>query len=615
MKYVLFLFAATLALAQGNPTCIECHEDFDQEVYDESVHEGMDCTECHALPAGHDEDSTLVVPAVNCGDCHEDARDEYEMSVHRYYRDDADLPGASCVDCHGTHNIFSYDDNNSTINKLNIEETCGNCHSKPEVLERLGLRGEGPVGLYKGSVHARILHEDPEKDAPTCINCHDYHTILHQSDANCLYNKRHLSSTCGHCHEEEQQAYQQSIHWKAINRGHMEAPTCNDCHGEHQIMAVTDSLSGAVQLNFATQTCKNCHASAVMMKRFGLDPRRLESYERTYHGLAVLKGSPEAATCTSCHEVHAIKSSRDTTSSINTAHLEETCGQCHEDVNNSFTQIVVHPLDQRERNPVAWFFRTLYLWIIFIVIGGMLTHNAIILLHFLRERRKLRQTGSPLVQRFRPFEVYQHMLLILSFSMLALTGFALRFPEAAWVELLVSLGMTEALRANLHRIAAILMIIISLIQAGYLLFTPGGKREMKALMPTMRDARDLWANIAFHLGLRNRKPEFDRFSYAEKAEYLALVWGVLLMAVTGFILWFPEFFIYYLPVWSFETAEVIHYFEAWLATLAILVWHWFFVIFHPRVYPMNITWMDGKISEREMKEEHLLEYKRMKRLP
>ncbi len=614
MKYLFFLLTASLALAQTNSECIDCHDDFNSTLFRESIHGDMECVECHTLPPGHDVDSNLVTTAVNCADCHEDAQEEYEMSVHRFYRDDADLPGAGCTDCHGTHNIFSYDDKNSTIYKLNIEKTCGNCHGKPEVLARLGFRGMGPVGLYKSSVHARILHRDTEKDAPTCITCHGYHSIVHQSDDKCLYNKRHLSSTCGQCHEKEQEAYQQSIHWQAINRGHMEAPTCNDCHGEHQIMAVTDSLSGAVHLNFATQTCKNCHSSPVMMKRFGLDPRRLESYERSYHGLAVLKGSPDAATCTSCHEVHAIKSSRDSTSSISAAHLEETCGQCHRDVSESFTRIVVHPLDQKERNPVAWFFRTLYLWLIFIIIGGMLTHNIIILLYFIRERRRQRRSEGPLVQRFQPFEVYQHFFLILSFSVLALTGFALRFPQAAWVELLVNLGMTETVRANLHRVAAVLMIIISLVQAWYLLFTPRGKREMKSLLPTLRDVKDLWENIAFHLGLKNRKPEFDRFSYVEKAEYLALIWGIILMSLSGLILWFPEFFIYYLPVWSFETAEVIHYYEAWLATLAILVWHWFFVIFHPHVYPMNLTWTDGKISEHEMKKEHMLEYKRMKRL-
>ena len=98
--------------------------------------------------------------------------------------------------------------------------------------------------------------------------------------------------------------------------------------------------------------------------------------------------------------------------------------------------------------------------------------------------------------------------------------------------------------------------------------------------------------------------------YGEKAEYLALIWGVIVMGTSGFVLWFPEFFMRFLPSWSFETAEIIHYYEAWLATLAILVWHWFFVIFHPEKYPMNTTWMDGKITEEELKHHHPLEYEK-----
>ncbi len=83
------------------------------------------------------------------------------------------------------------------------------------------------------------------------------------------------------------------------------------------------------------------------------------------------------------------------------------------------------------------------------------------------------------------------------------------------------------------------------------------------------------------------------------------------MCVTGLVLWFPEFFIGFLPSWLFEVSEVIHYYEAWLATLAIIVWHWFFVIFHPTKYPMNLTWMDGKITEEELKHHHPLEYEKM----
>ena len=118
--------------------------------------------------------------------------------------------------------------------------------------------------------------------------------------------------------------------------------------------------------------------------------------------------------------------------------------------------------------------------------------------------------------------------------------------------------------------------------------------------------------MKFYLGKTNNLPKFDRWDYTEKAEYLALIWGTALMAVTGLILWFPEIAMRFLPYWSFEVSEIIHYFEAWLATLSIIIWHWFLVIYRPDKYPMSLTWMNGKISEEEMKHHHPLEYEKLK---
>ena len=114
--------------------------------------------------------------------------------------------------------------------------------------------------------------------------------------------------------------------------------------------------------------------------------------------------------------------------------------------------------------------------------------------------------------------------------------------------------------------------------------------------------------MKYYLGREKLPPKFRRYSYDQKAEYLALIWGVIVMGSSGIILWFPEFFMQFLPVWVFETSEVIHYYEAWLATLAILIWHWFFVVYHPEKYPMDVTWTDGKISMKDLEEEHTLEY-------
>jgi len=391
--------------------------------------------------------------------------------------------------------------------------------------------------------------------------------------------------------------------------GHAESPVCTDCHGEHQIIDQSHFDGFGNGTLESTRICAGCHSSETMMTRFGLDADRIDTYMKSYHGLAVLKDSPEAATCTSCHEVHAIRSSRDSLSSVHKSNLVETCAKCHEDVTPSFAQIDVHPKNLQGRNPVAFFFRIAYTWMIILVIGGMFFHNALIIFYHIREKKR-RKKYEPTYQRFQPFEVYQHALMFLSFSVLVITGFALKFPDAGWVRLLLYMGMDEPVRSLVHRIAAVVMIGISVIQLGYFIGSKKGRKDFFALIPTRDDLIHFWQNMRYYFGLSKEKPLYGRYDYGEKAEYLALIWGVIVMGASGFVLWFPEFFMKFLPTWTFETAEIIHYYEAWLATLAILIWHWFFVIFHPEKYPMSTTWMDGKITEEEFKHHHPLEYEK-----
>ena len=107
-----------------------------------------------------------------------------------------------------------------------------------------------------------------------------------------------------------------------------------------------------------------------------------------------------------------------------------------------------------------------------------------------------------------------------------------------------------------------------------------------------------------YLGLKREKPEYARFTYAEKAEYWALVWGMFVMAGTGIMLWAKVFFGNLLPRWFLDIATAIHFYEAVLATLAIVVWHFYQVFFDPDVYPMNGAWLDGKMPLDLYREEH-----------
>jgi len=159
-------------------------------------------------------------------------------------------------------------------------------------------------------------------------------------------------------------------------------------------------------------------------------------------------------------------------------------------------------------------------------------------------------------------------------------------------------------RSTVHRVAAVVLLAVGLSHVWYVLFNRRGRVEIRAMLPEWRDVTDAGGYLAYHLRWRDRLPKFGRYDYTQKAEYWALVWGSAVMAVTGFVLWFPVQAVRILPWWVVPASQTVHYYEAWLATLAILVWHLFFVIFHPDAYPMNWAWITGRIPERVVRHHH-----------
>ena len=146
----------------------------------------------------------------------------------------------------------------------------------------------------------------------------------------------------------------------------------------------------------------------------------------------------------------------------------------------------------------------------------------------------------------------------------------------------------------------------------YLFFVPRGKQLLRDLLPLPQDIRDAIAVMKYNLGMSTVRPRLDRFSYVEKSEYWALIWGTILMSATGVILWFDNTFIGLLTKLGWDVARTVHYYEAWLATLSILAWHMYFVIFNPETYPINLAFWKGTLTEREMLDEHPLELERLK---
>ena len=262
----------------------------------------------------------------------------------------------------------------------------------------------------------------------------------------------------------------------------------------------------------------------------------------------------------------------------------------------------------------------MYIIVIIVVVGGMFAHNVF---DFVKKSKRLlmarrglvdeEHVGHGLYLRMSLGERLQHGMLVVSFITLVITGFALKFPEAWWVAPLQRISPAVfSVRSIVHRIAGVVLLLVSTYHCYYLFFVPRGKELLRDLLPTGQDVRDAITNIRFLLGLSTVRARFGRFSYIEKSEYWALVWGTIIMGATGIILWFDNTFIGLLTKLGWDVARTVHYYEAWLATLAIIVWHLYFVIFNPDVYPMNLAWWKGTLTEQEMNDEHPLELERLK---
>ena len=601
-------------------SCLECHGDpeltgevdgeevslfVSDSLFAASIHGAVElaCIDCHVTIAEIPHEDAL--PLVDCGLCHADAVEALSEGVHKPSTSGggADLP--RCSDCHGTHGVLPSDDPASRTHAFQLPSTCAQCHADPSVVARHeGISAKSPLEAYLQSVHGRSLLLDRNPSAPSCSGCHGAHRILNKEDPESPLHKSRIPHTCGRCHEEISGVFQESVHGAAVARGNPDAPACNDCHGEHQIESPSRPTSLVYPANLDKTTCTRCHESLVLAQRYGFGADRPQSYRETYHGLAGKLGGLPVANCASCHGVHNIYPSNDERSTVHEANLQETCGSCHPSATVRFTQIPVHASADAPSHSASRVIRSVYIWLLVVVIGGMFLHNALIWFsHVVRKYR--REKASVGYRRFSPFEQVEHVLLGLSFFTLVITGFALKYSDAAWVNWLAQWGFDERVRSVIHRVSGVVMIVLGVAHTAFFLGTARGRRDIRHLMPALRDVRELAGTVGYYLGSRREKPKPARYDYAEKAEYLALIWGTVVMILTGLALWFPDVVTRWSPGWLIEVSEVVHFYEAWLAFLAILVWHFFFVIFHPDEYPLNLTFLTGKITKHKVEEREL----------
>ena len=455
--------------------------------------------------------------------------------------------------------------------------------------------------------------------------------------------------TCGSCHKRALNAYLLSVHAVAFRRGTPHTATCIECHGSHSVQAIKNSEAPTSKLLVSTETCARCHGALSLTAMHRLPPNVVPDYRASFHGLFAALGDQRVANCASCHGYHEIRPSWDPLSTVNRANLGQTCGACHEGATASFATGGIHHRPDTPGHKVVDIVRAMYLMMITITIGLMLAHNGLDFWGRLRERWSIRRdrmrTSEPLASelnakiptdvkldetpanyfRFSIAERIQHWTLAASFILLALTGFALKYT---WNIPGLDAQQGTSWRGLLHRGAAVVFIALAIYHVGYMILTRRGRFNLHALVPRIRslrdvacrcaacfrlgppsslDWRDLIQTVKYNVGLTNTRPAMGRFTYAEKMEYFALIWGSVVMIITGLILWFAVPFLNRFKYWVFDLATVVHFYEAVLATLAIIVWHFYFTIFNPHVFPLSKTMLSGRISREEMERDHALE--------
>ncbi|MDH5721327.1 MAG: cytochrome b/b6 domain-containing protein [Spirochaetia bacterium] len=651
----LFLFVNPIVIsnAQSNKMsdseCFECHE---VTVAKKSAHSKVRCQKCHNDIKSDDHESAKPV---KCMRCHEAAR-QFVSSDHgravSKYTGKKGFP--VCKICHeqNAHKIYSKDHKKSTVHRTKIEKTCGSCHEKKEVMSKFVLKPK-PLESYDKTIHGKAFSEG-NLDAATCTDCHGSHENQRRSHHESLIAVQNISKTCGKCHKDERVAYEKSTHGISAAKGIREVPLCITCHGEHDIQSaetiggkgelckedivngkrsIDDKLSikekrcleeknveNAKELDKTgiaisqekkkrtpkksiTNLCGECHATERIARKFNFPMDRLSSYRSSYHGTMDKLGDKQVADCASCHGYHLILPADHKDSTIHESNLPKTCGECHEGAGATISVGNVHMNPTHVEGGVVYWVRNIWLWLIICTLSFMFLHNVLdygkkLKIHYIENKAKA------VHQRLNVFERIQHFMLAFSFIGLAWTGFAFVYPDSilAYPFSLFANGLE--IRWWGHRIFALILVITSIMHAIYAIFTRKGRKEIPGMLPRYKDLKDMIGLVSYNLGFRKERPKMGRHNYIDKMEYLAVIWGTVLMIITGGILTFDDFSVKYLSMVAINISTVIHLYEAILATLAIIIWHLYWVVYDPAEYPMRFSWLTGKITKKTKENMH-----------
>jgi cytochrome b subunit of formate dehydrogenase len=456
----------------ANSDCLDCHTDpsnthivdgqkvllgvFPTNAFNLSVHSQLDCTDCHTGVKELVHDAKLPPP--DCSGCHDKETKEYASSIHGMSHALGASGAANCWDCHGSHDMLPVRDQRSPVFKMNLPQTCGKCHDNLVLEQEYGIKHPEAAAQYTDSIHGRALLKMGLIVAPSCDDCHGIHNIKRPVDRDSPVNHAHIAETCGKCHFGIEQTYLKSVHGQLLAKGDSRGPVCTDCHTAHDIGNPDDKNFKAL----SDQRCGKCHAD------------RLEHYSETYHGKAMALGKPnvasDVAACYDCHGYHDVLPPSDPASHLSPTNILATCQQCHPGATIGFTQYQPHanPMDPKHY-PL--------LHLVFMGMTGLLIGTfAFFGLHtiawlvravylYMHDSKKFReakiatQEDGEWFTRFLPFERFLHFMMVSSFLLLVITGMPLKFYYTDWAKTIFAIiGGPDTARV-LHRFGAVITFV------------------------------------------------------------------------------------------------------------------------------------------------------------
>jgi len=603
-------------------SCMKCHKDqnlhkmfdgdsislfVDTNELPNSVHKNISCTNCHTEVSVHLDRPCSTNEAVDCSSCHAETFDMYFESGHgqAHFNNVADAP--YCTDCHGSHATKSKYDDTSPVYRTAIPQLCGDCHREDGLASKVeGLHETNALSDYSSSVHGMGLTGKGLTVSAVCTDCHTSHMELRMDDERSSIHPANVQETCGACHKGIYDTYLESDHAFRSTTDGKEYPTCVKCHTAHEISQVGQDKF----MNEVTHQCGSCHEETA------------KTYMQTYHGKAYQLGSYESARCSDCHGAHDILNAENPASKIAEANLVNTCGACHEGANKRFTGYLSHATHKDD--PIlhgAYIFMTALLLAVFTFFG---IHLLMWLPRSVKERRKKKkeapkETGNLYYKRFSLNQRITHIFVIISFILLAVTGMMLKFAHMDWAQFLSRFFGGVATAGVLHRIGAVITFGYFSFHVFNLIREKRRKRlsmvkfifGKDSLWFNMQDIRDFVATIKWFLG-RGPRPNYGRWTYWEKFDYIAVFWGVAVIGFSGLVLWFPVFFTRFFPGWLINISQIIHSDEALLAVGFIFTIHFFNTHFRPEAFPMDTVIFTGYMPLEHFKHERPREYKEVK---